>query len=361
MSRLQVSCRHQFPTGFNLDVEFETGQRTIALFGPSGAGKTSTLMAIAGFLSPHAGRIAWADRLLFDSSAAVCVAPDKRNLGVVFQDQRLFPHLSVEENLRYGQRRRRGNGEAPEFDRIIEVLDLRDLLERDPTTLSGGESQRLALGRALLSAPELLLLDEPVAAVDESRRGTILGYVDRIIHEWNLPALYVSHHRAEVQRLADWVIAFEGGRVVQEGPPEEVLGAAGLPGANGEPVNLLRLTRPAPSSDGGWLASFPGTSGEVQVRLPQLETKPEDPVYVQFAASDVMLARGQVAQLSARNRFPARIEELVPRHGHIFAALSVAGQRLWAEVTKDAVNDLELAPGVEVTCLVKTAALEVLE
>jgi molybdate transport system ATP-binding protein len=358
---LSVSCQHHFPTGFDLDVEFETDHRTIALFGPSGAGKTSTLMAIAGFLAPGSGRIAWGQRVLFDSSAGISLAPHRRNLGVVFQDQRLFPHLSVEKNLRYGQRRRQGAGEAPAFSRIIEVLDLQDLLGRDPTTLSGGESQRLALGRALLSAPDLLLMDEPVAAVDESRRGTILGYVDRIIHEWNLPAVYVSHHRAEVQRLADWVIAFEGGRVVQEGSPEEVLSAAGLPGSNGEPVNLLRLVRPERSDDGAWLATVPGTEDAVAVRLPQLDRDPGDPTYVQFAASDVMLACGDVAKLSARNRFPARIDELVPRHGHIFAALSVADQRLWAEVTNDAVQDLGMAPGVEVICLVKTAALEVLE
>jgi molybdate transport system ATP-binding protein len=361
VSRLSVSCQHQFPTGIELDVEFATEHRTIALFGPSGAGKTSTLMAIAGFLSPDTGRICWGERLLFDSSASISVAPDKRNLGVVFQDQRLFPHLSVERNLRYGQRRRHGSGEAPDFDRIIKVLDLQELLARDPTTLSGGESQRLALGRALLSTPELLLMDEPVAAVDESRRGTILGYVDRIIHEWNLPALYVSHHRAEVQRLADWVIAFEEGRVVQAGAPEEVLGATGLAGSDGEPVNLLRLVRPVLSVDGAWLARVPGTKGEVAVRLPRLDAEPQDPTYVQFAASDVMLARGEVAKLSARNRFPARIEELVPRHGHIFAALSVADQRLWAEVTDDAVQDLGLVPGIEVVCLVKTAALQLLD
>lgn len=361
MSRLRVTCRHRFPTGFDLDVDFETDHRTIALFGPSGAGKTSILMAIAGFLAPDSGRIAWQDHVLFDSASSQSVAPDKRRLGVVFQDQRLFPHLSVEKNLRYGQRRRQGDTVAPAFDRILEVLDLGGLLDRDPGTLSGGESQRLALGRALMSAPELLLMDEPVAAVDEPRRGAILGYVDRIIHEWDLPTLYVSHHRAEVQRLADWVIAFDGGRVVQEGSPEEVLGAAGLASTNGEPVNLLRLVGPVGSSDDGWLASVPGTQGEVSVRLPQLENDPQDPTYVQFAASDVMLARGEVAKLSARNRFPARIEELVPRHGHIFAALSVADQRLWAEVTNDAVKDLGMAPGVEVTCLVKTAALEVLE
>jgi len=361
MSHLRVACRHRFPTGFVLDVEFATDHRTIALFGPSGAGKTSILMAIAGFLSPDAGCIAWRDRVLFDSAEALSIAPDKRHLGVVFQDQRLFPHLSVEQNLRYGQRRRQGGAGAPAFDRIIEVLDLGALLERNPTNLSGGESQRLALGRALMSAPELLLLDEPVAAVDESRRGAILGYVDRIIHEWDLPALYVSHHRAEVQRLADWVIAIDGGRVVQEGPPEEVLGAAGLAGTNGEPVNLLRLVRPVRSPDGGWLASVPGTRDEVSVRLPHRDADPSDPTYIQFAASDVMLALGGVAKLSARNRFPGRIEELVPRHGHIFAALSVAEQRLWAEVTNDAVQDLGLVPGVEVTCLVKTAALEILE
>ena len=360
MTRLEVKLHHAFESGFSVDFDFVTEHQTTALFGPSGAGKSSLLMAIGGLLKPDAGRIVWGDSVLFDASAGVFLPPDQRRLGIVFQDQRLFPHLTVEANLRFGERRRPHGSAAPPFDRIVAVLDLAALLDRHPATLSGGERQRVALGRALMCAPELLLLDEPVAAVDEQRRNVILGYVERVAHEWNLPMMYVSHHRAEVQRLADWVVAVEAGRVVQEGLPDDVLGTGELVAA-GEPVNLLRLETPVATEDGGWLATVPGTEGALKVRLPSGTSEPAEPTYVQFAASDVMIARGEIGGLSARNRLPARVAELVPRAGRVFVALELADQRLWAEVTDDAVNDLGLAPGVSVTCLIKSAALQVVE
>ena len=358
MSRLEVEVRHRFPSGFALDVEFVAEHPVTALFGPSGAGKTSVLMCIAGLLHPNDGRVAWRDRLLFDSRAGTMVPAEQRRIGVVFQDQRLFPHLNGEQNLRYGERRRGSGAQTVSLDRTIEVLELGELLPRSPRSLSGGEQQRLALGRALLSGPELLLLDEPVAAVDEPRRNIILRYVDRISREWGIPTVYVSHHRAEVQRLADRVVALADGRVVEEGPPERVLGAAGSPRIAGEPINLLRLERPERIGDDAWQASVPGA--EVAIRLPSLETQPPELTFVQFAASDVVIARGEVAQLSARNRIPATVRELVPRQGWIFVSVEVADQTIWAEVTAEAVEDLGLQPGEPVTCLVKVAALEVL-
>lgn len=360
MSRLEVRCAHRFGTGFDVDFGFASEYRTTALFGPSGAGKTSLLMMIAGFLLPDDGRITWNGRTLLDTEAGIRLPPEQRRLGVVFQDQRLFPHLSVEANLRFGERRRHGGGDPPPSDRIVEVLELGNLLDRKPDTLSGGERQRLALGRALMSTPDLLLLDEPVAGVDEPRRYTILGYVDRVVHEWNLPMLYVSHHRAEVARLADWVVSVNNGRVTEQGPPDLVLGAGAVVAA-GESVNLMRLEGVTETGDGGWRASVPGGDGELSVRLPSSATAPDDPTFVQFAASDVMLASGATSGLSARNRLPAEVIELVPRAGRVFVALQVAGQRLWAEVTTDAVEDLGLAPGMEITCLIKSAALRVVQ
>ena len=361
MSGLRVEIRHTFASGFEIDLDFAAQHQTTALFGPSGAGKSSLLMAIAGLLRPDHGRIEWGNRILYDNSTGVDLPPEDRGLGMVFQDQRLFPHLTVESNLRFGaQRRSRGAADPPPIDRIVEVLDLAELLVRYPAALSGGERQRVALGRALMCAPELLLLDEPVAAVDEPRRNTILGYVDRVVQAWGLPMLYVSHHRAEVQRLADWVVAIDGGKIVQEGEPDRVLGTGELVAA-GEAVNLLRLEKPSPAGDGSWTATLPDSAGEVDVRLPSGTGPPPDPIYVQFAASDVMIARGDIAGLSARNRLPARVVELLPRSGRVFVALAVAGQRLWAEVTEDAVEELGLAADETVTCLIKSAALVVVE
>ncbi len=359
MSRLEVACKRRFASGFALDAVFTTDHRTTALFGPSGAGKSSVLMAIAGLLRTDEARVVWNDRVLTDTSAGIALAPEKRRLGVVFQDQRLFPHLSVDQNLRFGARRRHGNGAPPPLDRIVGVLDLGPLRGRLPSTLSGGERQRVALGRALMSAPELLLLDEPVAAVDEPRRNAILGYVDRVAHEWDLPLLYVSHHRAEVQRLADWVVSIDAGRVVETGPPDQVLGTGGVLAA-GEAVNLMRLENVA--ADGGtWTGAVAGSDGDLRMRLPSSDATPGDSAFVQFAASDVMLASGEVGALSARNRLPATVVELVPRAGRVFVAVQVFEQRLWAELTSDAVEDLGLTPGSPVTCLIKSAALRLLE
>ncbi len=313
---------------------------------------------IAGFVVPDAGRIAWNDRILFDAAEGIALAPEARRLGVVFQDQRLFPHLTVEANLRFGRRRRPDGAGGPPFDRMVTVLELAELLHRSPGTLSGGERQRVALGRALLSSPDLLLLDEPVAAVDEPHRETILGYVARVVHEWSVPMLYVSHHRSEVQRLADWVVAVDDGQVTEQGPPDRVLGAGAVVAA-GEPINLLRLEDIVAADDGGWFGTV--TAAGARLRLPAGEIPGHRPIFVQFAASDVMLASGDTSGLSARNRLSATIADLVPRAGRIFVALQVGDQRLWAEVTGDAVQDLGLATGQNVTCLIKTAALRVVE
>ncbi len=356
---LQVRCAHRFESGFDVAVDFSAEHRTTALFGPSGAGKTSLLMMIAGIIVPDSGRIVCDGRVLLDTAAGIALPPESRYVGVVFQDQRLFPHLSVEANLRFGRRPRRQNNGAPPFARITAVLELDALLQRRPESLSGGERQRVALGRALMSAPDLLLLDEPIAAVDEPHRETILRYVDRVVHEWNLPMLYVSHHRSEVQRLADWVIALDKGRLTEQGPPDRVLGAGAVVAA-GEPVNLLRLEDVSPSDDGGWLATVAGDA-PIQWRLPAGVENPGASVFVQFAASDVMLAAGATTGLSARNRLPATVIDLVPRSGRVFVALQLGEQRLWAEVTADAVADLGLAAGTTVTCLIKSAALRVID
>lgn len=356
---LQVRCEHRFESGFDLAFDFGSEHRTTALFGPSGAGKTSLLMMIAGIIVPDSGRIACNGRLLLDTAAGIVLPPESRRLGVVFQDQRLFPHLSVEANLRFGRRPRRQNSGEPPFDRITAVLELDGLLQRRPESLSGGERQRVALGRALMSAPDLLLLDEPIGAVDEPHRETILSYVDRVVHEWDVPMLYVSHHRSEVQRLADWVIALDKGRITEQGPPDQVLGAGAVVAA-GEPVNLIRLEDLSRSDDGSWLATVAGDA-PIRWRLPTGLENPGASVFVQFAASDVMLAAGATTGLSARNRLPATVIDLVPRSGRVFVALQLGEQRLWAEVTADAVEDLGLAAGSTVTCLIKSAALRVID
>jgi molybdate transport system ATP-binding protein len=225
VNRLNFHCAHRFSGGFALDVAFDTSAQVTALFGPSGAGKTSVLYMIAGLLRPQVGSIRLGDETWLDTRRGIHWKADKRRVGLVFQDRLLFPHLSVERNLMYGRRRRRGRSSAIEPTRVIEVLELGDLLRRYPRNLSGGEKQRVALGRSLLSGPELLLMDEPLAALDEGLKDRILTYFQRVVAEWHVPTIYVSHDPLEVRRVADRVILLDQGRVSVSGSPEEVLPA----------------------------------------------------------------------------------------------------------------------------------------
>jgi len=181
-------------------------------------------MLIAGLYAPDSGLIRLGERTLVDTAAGNYTPIEHRRVGLVFQDQLLFPHLSVRDNLRYGERRRPPAAQAIEFGRVVEVLELADLLGRYPRNLSGGERQRIALGRSLLAGPELLLLDEPLAALDDALKDRILTYLERVVGEWRIPAVYVSHGAAEVARLADWVVVLEAGQVAANGPPQMVLG-----------------------------------------------------------------------------------------------------------------------------------------
>jgi molybdate transport system ATP-binding protein len=223
MPVLSLKCQHRYAGGFVLDVSFEMARSFTALFGPSGSGKTSILSIVAGLLRPDQGEVRLNDRTLLDTSRGICIAPAARNIGVVFQDALLFPHLTVRDNLEYGRRHRRNPRRTVQFTRVVDVLELGALLERYPRGLSGGEKQRVALGRALLSGPEMLILDEPFVSCDDRLKGHILAYLDAAVAEWDMPALFVTHSQDEVRRAAEWVVVLDGGRVVATGSPDEAL------------------------------------------------------------------------------------------------------------------------------------------
>jgi molybdate transport system ATP-binding protein len=202
---------------FSLSVSFETSSRVTALFGSSGAGKTTVINMIAGLVTPDRGRIMFDNRLLFDSEGRVNVPPHRRQFGYVFQDGRLFPHLTVTGNIDYGRRMHGLKRDGSYLDRIIKLLELRYLLDRRPGNLSGGERQRVAIARALMMYPKLLLLDEPLASLDAARKAEILPYLEKLRDETGVPMVYVSHHAAEVRRLATAVVRIEAGRVIATG------------------------------------------------------------------------------------------------------------------------------------------------
>jgi molybdate transport system ATP-binding protein len=213
---LAVDVEKQLGT-FRLSVQFKAAGGATALFGPSGAGKTSVVNMIAGLLTPDRGSIALDDTILFDAEKRIDVPPSRRRIGYVFQEGRLFPHLSVRQNLDYGRRMNRRRRDLAEFERIVALLNIAPLLDRRPRMLSGGERQRVAVGRALLMQPRLLLLDEPLASLDAGHKREILPYLARLRDDAKIPIVYVSHIPAEVRRIATTVIRLDAGRVVAGG------------------------------------------------------------------------------------------------------------------------------------------------
>ena len=213
MGLLEFRGRLHYPAGFEVDAAFRTEAPVTALLGSSGSGKTSILSMIAGLRRPDQGHIRLGTRVLFDSQTNTNLAPEARRIGYVFQDHLLFPHLSVQRNLLYGWKRRRLDAPAVNFDRVVGLLELTELLKRLPHTLSGGQRQRVALGRALLAGPELLLLDEPLASVDDNLKERVLDYIEEVLHVWQIPTLYVTHNSDEVRRIAQYVIRLHNGKV----------------------------------------------------------------------------------------------------------------------------------------------------
>ncbi len=356
MNVLSVRCRHTFAGGFHLDIEFDLHCPVTALFGPSGSGKTTTLGIIAGFMRPRFGQVVLGEQTLLDTAARRFLPPERRDVGMVFQEHQLFPHLTVAGNLRYGMRRGGRASRPDQFDHVVEVLELGSLLDRRPRNLSGGERQRVAIGRALLSNPKFLLMDEPLASLDRALKLRILGYLERIVDQWQLPVLFVSHLQAEVRRLAQWVVVLKAGQVVTTGPPDKALGQPQpLSWTNSAgPANLLKLDR-VEFHDGHAV----GVVGRQKLHLPTNDAPPTGSIFVQFAPNDVILTRHEVWGLSARNHLRGRVHQVVPLQEAVFVAVDV-GQTIWVEVTPAAATELELSPGVEVTCLVKTHCLQLL-
>lgn len=254
---LHIQLTHRLPQ-ITLDLSFDAPAGITVLFGPSGAGKSTIANAVAGLLTPDSGRILLRDRLLFDSAAGINTPPHRRRIGYVFQEARLFPHLTLRQNLRFGQWFNPAARNAP-FDRIVDLLGLGALLQRRPATLSGGEKSRAALGRALLAGPQLLVMDEPLAALDQARKDEILPYLERLRDEIRQPILYITHDRAEVQRLASHLVRIKAGKLVYSGPP------AGM-----EPPRDLRLpariTRIDPAEAGGLHVTL-NLQGQVLTRV----------------------------------------------------------------------------------------------
>lgn len=343
---LSVALRHRFGD-FALDVAFDAGPGVTALFGRSGAGKTTIVNAISGLFQPDAAQITL-DGLRFDT-----LPVHKRRVGYVFQDARLFPHMSVADNLDYASRFGARVSGRPQ---IIDLLGIGALLDRRPGTLSGGERQRVALGRALLSDPRLLLMDEPLAALDAPRKAEILPYLDRLKSETGVPILYVSHAVDEVARLADHMVLLIGGRVARAGPLFDVMAdpaAVPLLGVR-EAGAVLRARVMAHDEDG--LSTLQLAAGSVQLMGVQAAVGAE--VRLRVLAQDVLLSREEPHGLSAQNILPVTITAIRAGDGPGAAiALDAGGDKLLARVTARAVQRMELEEGQRLFAVIKATSV----
>lgn len=351
---LSVSLQHRFD-GFALDVAFEAPPGITVLFGRSGSGKTSVINAVAGLLQPESGRIAVDGSVLLDTAQAISLPVHRRRLGYMFQDARLFPHMNVRRNLAYGSRFAPPGADAPRFDDVVDMLGLAHLLDRRPAKLSGGEKSRVALGRALLAAPRVLLADEPLAALDETTKSAILPYFERLRDELRLPVLYVSHSTSEVARLATTVVMLEQGRVARQGPPGVLFADPAFLPMGPRDAGALIEARLARHHDDG-LSEL--EAGGAALFLPHVDAPEGAGLRLRIAAQDVMLSLDPPGRVSALNVLHAKVQEVRPGDGPgAMIVLDTAAGPLLARVTKRSAEALALTPGKPCYAVIKSVAI----
>jgi molybdate transport system ATP-binding protein len=350
---LEVDIDHA-RDNFRIAARFAAAPGLTALFGRSGAGKTTLIDIVGGLVRPDRGRVAVDGQVLVDTERGIFVPSHHRRIGYIFQDSRLFPHLSVRRNLLYGRWfNRDAGGTGADLMSVVDLLGIGHLLERRPASLSGGEKQRVAIGRALLAHPQLLLMDEPLAALDEARRAEILPYIERLRDEMGVPILYVSHSVAEVARLATTVVILTDGSVTAVGPVADILPLAD----SGDGGSVLDATV-ARHDEAFQLSVLSSAAGELQV--PRLSAPVGAPVRAYIRARDVMLSLKAPEEISALNVLAGRITAVEAGTGGAQAEvkLDCNGAALTARLTAKSVQRLALAPGKPVYAVIKSVSFE---
>jgi molybdate transport system ATP-binding protein len=353
---IQAAIRHQLGP-FSLDVSFESRGSLTAVFGASGSGKTTVVNAIAGLLRPDYANIKINGDALTDTEQSIQVPAHRRRIGYVFQDARLFPHLTVEQNLRYGQWFRAKGDRYAEPASIVSLLGIEHLLSRRPNQLSGGEKQRVAIGRALLASPRLLLMDEPLASLDQPRRAEILPYIERLRDEFRIPIIYVSHSIAEVVRLATDMVVLSNGRCVAYGATEDIA----------QRLDLVPLEE---RDEGGAVLDMSVASYDAQFDMTLLQSEPGDAyvpgkagnpgdkVRVRIRARDVMIAVTKPQGISALNSFSGTVAELAEAdRASVVVRIDCGGIPILARITRQSCAALQLAAGKQVYAVVKAMSV----
>ncbi|MEO7030978.1 MAG: molybdenum ABC transporter ATP-binding protein [Herbaspirillum sp.] len=357
---------HKQLGSFQLQAAFETAAPIVALFGHSGSGKTSLVNCIAGILRPEQGHIEINGRVLFDSTSGINLPPEQRRIGYVFQDALLFPHLNVERNLLYGSRF--GSSTTPSIDaaRVIQLLDLTPLLQRRPALLSGGEKQRVAIGRALLSNPQLLLMDEPLASLDGARRDEIISYIELLRDQLRIPIIFVSHSVPEVSRLADLLVLLANGAMVAAGDVHDLMGRLDLRRYTGHYEAGVLIESTVLSHDPVFgLSTLAFDGGQLQVV--RIDTVVGTPVRVRVRARDVSLATTRPEHVSLLNVLSGQLLELgniddtenqLNIGTNVEARVQVGQTCVIARITRRSAHLLDLMPGQQVYLMIKAVSLD---
>jgi molybdate transport system ATP-binding protein len=345
--RLELACTKRLGS-FTLDADLSIEGDRIGLFGPSGSGKSTIVGALAGLVTPDSGRIVLDGAVLFDREAGIDVPPERRRIAVVFQHAHLFPHLDVRSNLLYGYRRCPKAERRIALEPVADALGLSALLDRGVTNLSGGERQRVALGRALLSNPRLVLLDEPLSALDDALKHRVIPYLRKTFDAFGVPFVFISHAMIEMRLMAGRVAVVESGRIAEVAGAEEVairrMGSGG-----GAYVNLMRLSDPS-RRNGLSVYRWGGTELVISA-----EGKPGETVF-ELSARDIILVREHPGAISARNLLSCRVVRGHAFEGRVGIELACGGERLVAEVMRETAQALDIRPGQPVFAAIKASA-----
>jgi len=346
---LRVAARKRFGA-FLLDADFSVRGERIGIFGPSGGGKSTLVGIIAGLAGPDKGTIVLDDEVIFDSGAGRNVRPEHRRMGMVFQRPSLFPHLSVKGNLLYGFKRCPPEARKIAFDDVVEVLKIGNLLDRGVKHLSGGEKQRVAIGRAVLGSPRLLLLDEPLSALDDSLKFQIVPFLNEACEVFRIPYLFISHSLLEMRVMTDIVLHMAGGRVVEQTTAESLVRARMGEGKTGY-INLLRLPE-GRGVDGLYAFDWGGQ------RLLASSGNDQPGALFELSSRDIILFRGRPEAVSARNLLKCRVVDVFETGSRVGIELDCCGNRLVAEVVGQAAEELGVRAGGEIYAAIKATAFK---
>ena len=350
-------------SAFEIDAEFSCATNGIvALFGRSGAGKTSLVNMLAGLSRPDSGRIEIEGVTVFDSNRGLDLPPERRRIGYVFQEDRLFPHMTVRGNLTYGLRRAPTNERRIQLDQIVDLLGLEALLGRRPHDLSGGEKQRVALGRALLANPRLLLMDEPLAGLDQARKDEVLPFIERLRDELTIPIVYVSHAMPEIVRLADTMVLMSNGRVEAVGPLDELTSRLDLRPLTGRYEAGAVLEARVEGQDAAFALTELSFAGG-RLWVPRLNLPDGAELRLRIRARDVVLAHTRPEGTSILNTLRCVVTDIGAEEGaeesaQVDLRLDAGGAALWARITRRSLHELGLVPGSEVYALIKAGSID---